>query len=89
MSESDRKENVSEQSIHRLKVRVHRGRRDGLTAGRTRPSAREQQLDARVLDLAQALGEAHLDARIWKKFASLHFAGCVSNNPRNRCRWED
>ncbi len=40
-------------------------------AGRweVRPSTREQQLQAEVSDLTQALGEAAVELRVWKKSA--------------------
>ena len=38
-------------------------------AGRSVPSSREEQLEAEVAELTQALGEAHLEARVWKKSA--------------------
>ena len=40
-----------------------------LVAGRSGPSSREEQLEAEVAELTQALGEAHLEARVWKKSA--------------------
>ena len=41
----------------------------GLAAGKTGPSTREQQLEAEVEELTQALGEAAVDIRVWKKSA--------------------
>jgi transposase len=69
VSEAARKEKVSEQSIHRWKADFVEAGKFGLTAGRTGPSTREQQLEAEVAELTQALGEAHLEARVWKKSA--------------------
>ncbi len=43
--------------------------RTALTAGRTGPSSREEQLEAQVEDLTQALGEAAVELRVWKKSA--------------------
>jgi len=38
-------------------------------AGRSGPSTREQQLEAGVADLTQALGEAAVELRVWKRSA--------------------
>lgn len=69
VSEAARKEKVSEQSIHRWRADFVESGKVGLSAGRTGPSTREQQLEAEVAELTQALGEAHLEARVWKKSA--------------------
>jgi transposase len=41
----------------------------GLTAGRSDPPTREQQLEIEVADLTQAVGEAAVELRVWKKSA--------------------
>ena len=64
-----RKEQVSEQSIGRWKAEFLEGGKTALAAGRTGPSTREQQLQAEVEDLTQALGEAAVELRVWKKSA--------------------
>ncbi len=69
VTEAARKEQVSEQSIHRWKADFVEGGRTVLAAGRSGPSTREQQLEAEVADLTAALGEAHLEARVWRKSA--------------------
>ncbi|MCK1804299.1 hypothetical protein MTQ12_14880, partial [Brevibacterium sp. R8603A2] len=48
-----------------------------LVAGRSGPSSREEQLEAEVAELTQALGEAHLEARVWKKSAECQIPGLV------------
>jgi transposase len=40
-----------------------------LAAGKSGLSSREEQLEAEVADLTQALGEAHVELRVWKKSA--------------------
>jgi transposase len=67
--EAARKEQVSEQSIGRWKAEFIEAGRTALVAGRSGPSSREEQLEAEVLDLTQALGEAHVELRVWKKSA--------------------
>jgi transposase len=69
MAEAARKEKVSEQSIGRWKAEFIEAGRTALVAGRSGPSSREEQLEAEVLDLTQALGEAHVELRVWKKSA--------------------
>jgi len=69
MAEAARKEKVSEQSIGRWKAEFIEAGRTALVAGRSGPSSREEQLEAEVLELTQALGEAHVELRVWKKSA--------------------
>jgi transposase len=69
VAEAARKEKVSEQSIHRWKADFVEAGKTALTAGRTGPSTREAQLEAEVADLTQALGEAAVEFRVWKKCA--------------------
>ena len=64
-----RREKVSEQSIGRWKAEFLEGGKTALAAGKSGPSSREEQLEAEVAELTQALGEAHLEARVWKKSA--------------------
>jgi transposase len=58
IAEAARKEKVSEQSIGRWKAEFIEAGRTALVAGRSGPSSREEQLDAEVVELTQALGEA-------------------------------
>ena len=69
IAEAARKEKVSEQSIGRWKAEFLEAGKTALVAGRSGPSSREEQLEAEVAELTQALGEAHLVARVWKKSA--------------------
>ncbi|WOF21681.1 helix-turn-helix domain-containing protein [Microbacterium betulae] len=69
IAEAARREKVSEQSIGRWKSDFLEAGKTGLAAGRSGPSTREQQLEAEVAELTQALGEAHLEVRVWKKSA--------------------
>lgn len=69
IAEAARREKVSEQSIGRWKSDFLEAGKTGLVAGRSGPSTREQQLEAEVAELTQALGEAHLEVRVWKKSA--------------------
>jgi transposase len=69
VAEAARKEKISEQSIGRWKAEFLEAGKTALTAGKAGPSTREAQLEAEVADLTQALGEAHLEARVWRKSA--------------------
>jgi transposase len=69
IAEAARKEKVSEQSIGRWKAEFLEAGKTALVAGRSGPSSREEQLEAEVADLTQALGEAHVELRVWKKSA--------------------
>ena len=70
IAEAARKEKVSEQSIGRWKAEFIEAGRTALVAGRSGPSSREEQLAAEVVELTQALGEAHVGVRVWKKSAA-------------------
>lgn len=70
VAEAARRAKVSEQSVGNWKRQFLEAGRSGLVAGKSGgPSTREQQLAAEIEDLTQALGEAHLQARVWKKSA--------------------
>jgi transposase len=69
IAEAARKEQVSEQSISRWKAEFVEAGKTALVAGKTGPSTREEQLEAEVVELTQALGEAAVELRVWKKSA--------------------
>jgi len=69
IAQAARKEQVSEASISRWKAEFLEAGKTALAAGRSGPSTREQQLQAEVVDLTQALGEAAVELRVWKKSA--------------------
>jgi transposase len=69
IAEAARKEQVSEQSISRWKAEFVEAGKTALVAGRTGPSTREEQLEAEDVELTQALGEAAVALRVWKKSA--------------------
>jgi len=69
-AEAGRKAGVSEQSIHRWKQIFLASGRDGLASGaKARKSSRETELEAENEELKAALGEAHVELRVWKKGA--------------------
>jgi transposase len=69
IAEAARREKVSEQSIGRWKAEFLEAGKTALAAGRSGPSSREAQLEAEVAELTQALGEAAVEIRVWKKSA--------------------
>ena len=69
IAEAARREKVSEQSIGRWKADFLEAGKTALAAGRSGPSTREEQLEAQVEDVTQALGEAAVELRVWKKSA--------------------
>lgn len=64
IAEAARKEKVSEQSIGRWKAEFLEAGKTALAAGKSGPSSREEQLEAEVADLTQALGEAAVELRV-------------------------
>lgn len=69
VAEAARREKVSEQAIGNWKRQFLEAGRAGIAAGRSKPSSREQQLEDEVAELTQALGEAAIEVRVWKKSA--------------------
>jgi len=69
VAEAARRSKVSEQSVGNWKRQFLQAGRTGLAAGKSGPSTREAQLEAEVADLTQALGEAAVEIRVWKKSA--------------------
>lgn len=69
VAEAARREKVSEQAIGNWKRQFLEAGKAGIAAGKSRPSSREQQLEEEVAELTQALGEAAIEIRVWKKSA--------------------
>jgi transposase len=69
IAEAARREKVSEQSIGRWKAEFLEAGKTALAAGKSGPSSREEQLEAEVTELTQALGEAAVEIRVRKKSA--------------------
>lgn len=67
ITEAARWKKVSGQAIGNWKRQFLEGGRTGIDAGKS--TSWEQQLEAEVAELAQALGEAAVEIRIWKKSA--------------------
>lgn len=69
IAEAARREKVSEQAIGSWKRQFLEGGKAGIEAGKSKPSTREQRLEDEVAELTQALGEAAVEIRVWKKSA--------------------
>lgn len=70
IAEAARRNKVSEQSVSRWKAQFLEGGRAGVAeGGKTGPSSREEQLQAQIDELTTALGEAHVELRVWKRSA--------------------
>ncbi|MGH3504965.1 MAG: transposase [Nocardioidaceae bacterium] len=85
IAEAARRENVSEQSIGRWKADFLEAGKTTLVAGKSGPSTREVQLEAEVADLTQALGEAHVELRVWKKSAEGRLGPSTTSSPARLC----
>src|SRR5260221_13030171 len=69
-AEAARRGKVSEQSISNWKRLFLESGKAGLAeGGKAGPNARERQLLGEGEDLKAALGEAHVELRVWKKSA--------------------
>jgi transposase len=69
VAEAARRAKVSEQSVGNWKRQFLEAGKSGLAEGKSGPSTREQQLKAEITELTQALGEAAVELRVWKKSA--------------------
>ena len=68
-AEAARRGGVSEQTVHNWKRAFLEAGREGLVQGQRRRSSRELELEAENEELKAALGEAHVQLRVWKKGA--------------------
>ena len=70
VAEAARRGKVSEQSISNWKRQFLEGGKQGLAeGGRAGSNPQVQRLEAELEDLTTALGEAHVELRVWKKSA--------------------
>jgi transposase len=73
--EAARRNKTSEQSIGRWKQQFIEGGRAGLAeGGRLVDNPRERALLEQIEELTSALGEAHVELRVWKKSAEYRLA---------------
>ena len=70
VAEAARRAKVSEQSIGNWKRQFLEAGKQGLAdGGRPGSNPQVQRLEAEIEDLKAALGEAHVELRVWKKSA--------------------
>lgn len=85
IAEAARREGTSAVSISKWRDQFLAGGQGALEAGgRSGPSGREQQLAAEIEQLNTALGEAHMELRLWKEGGSLYGASTNSTSSARR-----
>lgn len=73
IAEAARREHTSQVSISKWRDQFLAGGQRALTEGaRHGPSGREQALAAEIEELTAALGEAHMELRLWRKGGALY-----------------
>jgi len=73
IAEAARREGVSETTIAKWRDRFVDGGQAAVGAGgRVGGSSREQRLEAEIDELTSALGEAHVELRLWRKGGALY-----------------
>jgi len=84
VAEAARRNGVPEQSVHIWKRQFLDAGREGLEKGARRRSSREFELEAENEELKAALGEAHVQLRVWRKGASQDLGDRPRRRPRRR-----
>jgi transposase len=75
IAEAARRNKTSETSVGKWKQQFLESGKAGLAAGGAAgPSTREEALEAEIEELKAALGEAHVQLRVWKKSAEHRLA---------------
>lgn len=67
ITEASRREGVSATSLAKWRDQFLEAGRSGLRKPARGPSSREALLEAEIEQLNAALGEAHMELRVWKK----------------------
>jgi transposase len=85
IAEAARREAVSQTSIANWRDAFLDGGAQAVAAGGpAKPTSREQQLAVENEQLAAALGEAHMELRLWRKGGALYPGGSSSRPPGSR-----
>lgn len=85
IAEAARREGVSQTSIANWRDQFLDGGQHAVAAGGpVKPTSREQQLAVENEQLAAALGEAHMELRLWRKGGALYPASTNSKRPGSR-----
>ena len=72
IAEASRREGVSQTTIAKWRDRFLDGGQAAVAAGGRVGSSREQRLTAQIEELTSALGEAHMELRLWRKGGALY-----------------
>lgn len=85
IAEAARREGVSATAVAKWRDAFLEGGAQAVTAGGpARPTSREEQLAAENEQLAAALGEAHMELRLWRKGGALYPASTSSRRSGGR-----
>lgn len=84
IAEAARREGVSETTIAKWRDRFLEGGQTAVAAGGAGGSRREQRLEAEIDELTSALGEAHMELRLWRKGGALYPASKSSKRRGGR-----
>ncbi len=80
-----RREGVSQTSIAKWRDQFLEGGQAAIAAGgRAGSTSREQRLEAEIEELTSALGEAHMELRLWRKGGALYAASTSSKKHASR-----
>jgi transposase len=72
IAEAARREGVSQTTIAKWRDRFLDGGQAAIAAGGRVGSSREQRLETEIDELTSALGEAHMELRLWRKGGALY-----------------
>ena len=82
IAEAARRESTSQTSVAKWRDQFLAGGEAALEDGaRHGPSGREQALAAEIEQLTSALGEAHMELRLWRKGGALYPGSSSSRRP--------
>ena len=85
IAEAARREGVSQTAIANWRDQFLDGGKAAVQAGGpAKPTSREQQLAAENEQLAAALGEAHMELRLWRKGGAFYPASTSSRPPGSK-----
>ena len=87
VAEAARRGKASEQSVSTWKRQFVEGGKTGLAeSGRLKSNLRERALQDEIEELKAALGEAHVELRVWKRSAENRLGPTRGKSPECRMR---
>jgi transposase len=84
MAEAARREGVSQTTVAKWRDRFLDGGQAAIAAGGRVGSSLERRLEAEIDELTSALGETHMELRLWRKGGGLYPA---SKSSKRRGQW--